>query len=50
MSIVVPSYEYSGSFIRSFPRDKRMWMSKAGKHLKKDPLKRAIQSVHTTCF
>jgi hypothetical protein len=43
-------YEYSGSFIRSFLRYKRMWMSQAGRHLKKDPLKKAIQSVHTKCF
>jgi hypothetical protein len=43
-------YECNGPFIKSFPRDEIMWMSEAGKHLKKEPLKRAIQSVHTTCF
>jgi hypothetical protein len=36
--------------MRSFPADNRMWMSEAGKHLKKDPLKRVAHAVHATCF
>jgi hypothetical protein len=30
-------YQYSCSFIRSFPRYKIMWMFQAGKYLKKGP-------------